>query len=100
MSQATIIPFPCPDVKFAERERLRCAMFDLQNAVAEQKEAMSQWRFAMAELSIGVAGLGQSLSCYQDSLAGVDTQLGSLRAEAVRLQATAGAITDAAQPSV
>jgi hypothetical protein len=40
----------------------------------------------MTELGIGVAGLGQALGAYQDSLGGVETQLSGLKAEAVRLE--------------
>jgi hypothetical protein len=86
MADATVIPFPKPPVRPTEEDRLRQALANLQTALAEQKQALSDWRFAMTELGIGVAGLGLALDNYRDSLGDVETQLGSLRADAVALE--------------
>jgi hypothetical protein len=45
----------------------------------------------MAELSIGVVGLGYSLESYQNSLSGVQTRLKDLRTESERMQSWAAA---------
>ncbi len=89
MSEAKIIPFPVRDPKSADRDRLARALTDLQGALAEQKRALSDWRFAMTELGIGVAGLGQSLVSYQDSLGEVESRLSGLRHESAKLTRTA-----------
>jgi hypothetical protein len=63
--------------------------------VADQKRALSDWRFAMAELGVGVAGLGHSLVTYQDGLGEVDTQLAGLRTATTALNQTVRAMNPA-----
>jgi hypothetical protein len=84
MSDAVIIPFPARPSQ--PEDRLRLALTELQNALEAQRRAMSDWRFAMAELGVGVAGLSHSLALYQDALGGVDEKLSTLRQNATQLE--------------
>ncbi len=97
MSQAVIVPFPgttnSRTKRGGEQERLRRALEDLQAALGEQKRALSGWRFAMTELGIGVAGLGQALGSYQDSLGDVEARLTGLCGEARTMQRWAAEAT-------
>jgi len=86
MADAVVIPFPTPVTPASEQQRLRRALVDLQTALAEQKRALNDWRFAMTELGVGVAGLGQALGSYQASMGEVETKLSGLKSEAVKLE--------------
>ena len=92
MADATVIPFPVASARVREQDRLRRALEALQDAVADQKRVLSDWRFAMAELGVGVAGLGHSLMSYQDGLSEVDAQLSGLRAASATLSQTVHAM--------
>jgi hypothetical protein len=99
MSDAIIIPFPArapahqvdgrPSRPLPGDDRLAEALDGLQNALAEQAQAVRAWRFAMAELGIGVAGLGQTMAAYDTSLSQLDAQLLGLRQNADALAVTA-----------
>ena len=88
MADAIVVAFP-QAAQIQGPERLRQAIEHLQAALVAQGRALSDWRFAMTELGVGVAGLGQSLVAYQDSLAGVEARLASLRAESADLATAA-----------
>jgi hypothetical protein len=77
MSQSNIIPFP--HRPSAEEERLQRSLATLQVALDEQRRALRDWRFAMTELGISVAGLGHALSGYQGTLTEVESRLIDLR---------------------
>ena len=89
MPDATVIPFP-RTAPAGGQERLRRAMERLQAALGAQREALSDWHFAMTELGVGMAGLSHALACYQDSLSGTESELTSLRAESAGLAASVG----------
>ena len=98
MTDAVVIPFP--KVARNGQERLRESLENLQSALHQQKRALSDWRFAMTELGIGVAGLSQALGSYQDSLSDVELRLTGLRIETRRLQDWAGfALADDPAPA-
>ncbi len=84
MTDAVVIPFPKTSVQGSKPERFRQALEQLQSALGEQRRALSDWRFAMVELSVGVAGLGHALGNYQDSLRTVETRLNELRIDSLR----------------
>ncbi len=97
MQSATIIPFPKVIQAIQEpaqspgQARLTQALDTLQAALDEQQAAIRDWRFAMAELGIGVAGLSHSLNAYQDNLGTVAGRIETLHAESARLEAWADA---------
>ena len=107
MQSATIIPFPKATpaplepatqepviqetVQSAGQERLAQALDTLQAALDEQQAAIRDWRFAMAELGIGVVGLSHSLTAYQENLGTVAGRIETLHAESVRLEGWADA---------
>ena len=91
-SDATIIPFPQRDPAVAGEARLSQALGALDAALEEQRRALSDWRFAMTELGIGVAALSHSLAGYKDSLGLVETKLGGLHEQSARLAAWADGV--------
>ena len=95
MSSAVVIPFPLQASAPSDSDRLANALQALQAALAEQQTAMKEWRFAMVELSIGVAGLGHSLLGYQENLGDVANRIETLRSESARLEAWADGVLQA-----
>jgi hypothetical protein len=97
MSEAVVIPFPImrrPPQGPASGsqigdERLALALHGLHEALEEQAQAVKAWRFAMAELGVGVAGLGQAMAAYDGSLSQLDERLAGLRDNALALEAMA-----------
>ena len=97
MSGAIIIPFPvahrpsCAAVTSPVLldERLGDALQGLHAALEEQAQAVKAWRFAMAELSVGVSALGHAMAAYDGSLSSLDSKLTGLRNDAAALEAVA-----------
>ena len=92
MADATILAFPVQTIRQRDEDRLNKALGNLHAALAGQKVGLSEWRFAMTELGIGVASLGHTLMSYQDSLGTVEQQLSGLHAEAAKLEQAALAV--------
>ena len=94
---ATIIPFPsraAPDAS----ARLRAALADLDRALHEQREAVTQWGAALSALRGSVSGLGGAMRRYQDRLGGLQDDTAALNAQALRLLAWADIGTRSARP--
>ena len=89
--QAVVIPFPvarrpAPQVAAQPDDRLEAALKALQDALQEQAGAVKAWRFAMAELGVGVAALGHAMTAYDGSLSHLDERLAGLRENALALE--------------
>jgi uncharacterized membrane protein YccC len=93
---AVIIPFPSRTPE-ASPDRLAAALLNLQSALDEQRRALHDWRFAMTELGIGVAGLGHSLGAYQEALGDVEVKLTSAHEAATQLENWADAVIEGRQ---
>jgi ABC-type transporter Mla subunit MlaD len=70
-------------------DRLRAALRRLDDALAEQKLAFTEFRTNLAALGGAVNGLEGSLHQYRDSLAATQQDVARTRTAAQRLQATA-----------
>lgn len=70
-------------------DRLRAALRRLDDALAEQKLAFTEFRTNLAALGGAVAGLETSVQEYQGSLAATQGDLARSQAAARRLEATA-----------
>jgi hypothetical protein len=90
---AVILPFPSRTPE-ASTDRLTAALANLQSAFDEQRRALHDWRFAMTELGIGVAGLGHSLGAYQEALGHVEVKLTSAHGAATELERWAHAVAE------
>ena len=97
---ALVIPFPRISARPIPEEPMQDSRADepvgsvlaeLRIALSDQRRALGEWRFAMTELSIGVADLGFALEGYQQGLDDAKKRLGGLRDEATRLGAWAAA---------
>ena len=94
---ATIIPFPtrpAPD----GNARLRAALADLDRALLEQREAVTQWGAALSALRGSVDGLGGAMRRYQDRLGGLQDDTAALHAQALRLSAWADSAMGSLRP--
>ena len=81
---ADILPFPQkPD------DRLRAALRLLDQALAEQKRAVVEFRVNLAALGGAVAGLETSMETYRGSLTQTSDGVQAARDAAHRLEATA-----------
>lgn len=81
---AEILPFPHkPD------DRLRAALRRLDDALAEQKLAFTEFRANLAALSGAVTGLKGSVHAYQDTLTVTQADVARSHEAARRLEATA-----------
>jgi len=89
---ATIIPFPSRPAPDASA-RLRAALVDLDRALAEQREAVTQWGAALSALRSSVGGLGGAMRRYQDRLGSLQDDTAALHTQALRLSAWADAAT-------
>ena len=63
MSDATIISFPARD-----EDRLRHALRRLDEALAEQREAVGAWRGELSSLATVTARLDGSLAAFRDKM--------------------------------
>ena len=94
---ATIIPFPsraAPDAS----ARLRAALADLDRALLEQREAVTQWGAALSALRGSVGGLGGAMRRYQDRLADLGDDTAALHTQARRLSAWADTAAQVTRP--
>lgn len=91
---AEIIPFPsrrqvvrqpAPETTAAQ-QRLAQAMASLQASLEEQRQAVAAWRGSLESLKAVTESLGQGLHRYRDRLDTLQTQVGSVHTEAVRLE--------------
>lgn len=73
----------------ASEIRLHDALVGLNNAVIAQRAAIEAWREALGNLRTVTGQLGSSLRGYHDSLGRLNTRVGHLRTEAVKLEAWA-----------
>jgi hypothetical protein len=71
-------------------------MAALDEALAGQRAAVSAWQTALAALRGSVAGLDGSLHDYQDALGALRRRTEALRAQSLRLEAWADAVTESA----
>jgi hypothetical protein len=69
--------------------RLARALADLNTALISQRSAMVAWKSALGDLRTVSQRLGTSLRGYSDTLGRVNDRVGSLRTEAVELEAWA-----------
>ncbi len=84
MSDATIISFP----ERAE-DRLRHALRRLDEALAEQRQAVGAWRGELGNLADATTQLDGSLSAFRDNLQHLAVAARDVDAEAKRLGRTA-----------
>ncbi len=85
-SSAQILPFP------AERraeDRLQAALRSLENALDEQRDAMTEFRAHLGALGGAVAELEDSLHRYRGRLAATHADVLATRQQALRLEAIA-----------
>ena len=71
------------------QQRLARALESLNEAMAAQRDAMTQWRASLAELKTTTTGLGQSLMRYRTNLDALGKDVASLHRQAKTLQAWA-----------
>jgi hypothetical protein len=97
---AQIIPFPVrstarvptpqlPAEPTSADARLSRALFNLNNAVIVQREAISAWKSALGDLRTATRRLGGSLRIYTENLGQLDQRVTALRTEAQKLEAWA-----------
>lgn len=82
---AQVIPFPerpAPD----PQARLRAALAGLDQALANERDAVAAWRQGLAELHGGMEALGRSLRAYHGRLGALDAGLARLGTEARALE--------------
>lgn len=94
---AQIIPFPSRAKRAAAaagQERLANALALLDEALAEQRLAMDQFRLAIGDLDRAVCSLESGLVGYSDELACLNHDLDRLGIEARALEAWADAALD------
>jgi ABC-type transporter Mla subunit MlaD len=86
---ARIIPFPQRSAEPTDpepAERLARALKGLEDALAEQRQAVASWRAALGTLQDTVESLGDGLRRYRGSLDGLHAKVTALNAEAGRLE--------------
>jgi multidrug resistance efflux pump len=84
LQDSTVFAFPQSDP-----DRLRLALRRLEEAVAEQRAAIRDFRRSLGELREAATGLEGSLAGYQQNLDGTAGQIRRARTAALRLQDTA-----------
>jgi hypothetical protein len=93
---ATIIAFRKPGaaVPAAEnpQERLTRALAALEDALAQQRSAIAEWRQSMGVLRGSVQGLGQSLGSYRAKLGQLALQVDGVNRQARHLEAWADGV--------
>ena len=87
---AEIIAFPVPQI--TQEERLARALAKLDAAVAQQREAVGNWRDSIHALHDTMQQLGQSVQTLHDSLGDIGAQNAAVHDEAVRLEAWADGV--------
>jgi hypothetical protein len=80
---AEIIPFPVHRAA-NDQQRLQRALSALNGALADQRQAVTQWRGVVGDLQGGVRRLGGSVQLYQARLAALREKIGTLHDEASR----------------
>ncbi len=94
MTDAVVIPFPIMRRPAAALRthtelgdaKLAQALQGLQDALEEQAQAVKAWRFAMAELGVGVSALSHAMVAYDGNLTQLDERLNGLRENAIALE--------------
>lgn len=84
MQDSTIFTFPQ-----SGQDRLRLALRRLEEAIAEQRAAVSAFRRNLGELREAATGLEGSLAGYQRNLGDTAGELRRARVAALRLEETA-----------
>ena len=84
MSDAIVLAFPIQTSRQHDEDRLDKALTELQASLFEQKRALGEWQFAMADFATGVASVGDALTTFQDNLGIIDLQLCGLHADVVK----------------
>jgi hypothetical protein len=91
--EAILVTFPQrPD------DRLRLALRRLDEALAEQKQAVAAWRAGLSELASVASGLDGAVTAFRTTLDGVAESVRHAGDEARRLERTADAMLAAATP--
>lgn len=86
-TEAEIVTFPRrPD------DRLRLALRSLDEALAEQRAAVAEFRASLADLSEAVGGLDQGFAHYRAALDQAATETARATEAARQLEATAAAL--------
>ncbi len=80
---AEIIPFPVRR-PVNDPQRLHRALSVLNGALADQRQAVTQWRGAVGDLQGSVRRLGGSVQLYQARLFALREKIGALHDEATR----------------
>ncbi len=93
---ATVIPFPARPAPDAAA-RLRAALAELDRALLDQREAVTQWGAALSALRGSMGGLGGAMRRYQDRLGGLQDDTAALHAQALRRSAWADTATGSAR---
>lgn len=89
---ATIIAFPRPPAPedaagpLTGQARLAQAMDRLRLALAEQREAVAQWRQSLSELRDATQSLGESLTAYRARMADLGNAVAGVGEDARRLE--------------
>lgn len=90
MIEAAVLAFPQrPD------DRLRLALHRLEEALAEQGQAVSAWRRSLAELAEATGRLQGSMGTYRGEVDAVAEAVRHADAEARRLERAANALLQA-----
>ncbi len=76
---AEILPFPARPVPEDPQARLDAALAALEEALAQQRLAVGEWRGQISTLHDSMIGLGASLTTYRDSLDAVGEQVAVLQ---------------------
>ncbi len=71
---AEILPFPRSPARAQSLPFGR-----LHSAMEKHREALARWRYAMAELQIGVAGLSASLHAFEATLGELEDRIAAQR---------------------
>ena len=85
---AEIVPFPGP-ARPPPQQRLVRALTGLEEALAAQRAAVTEWRASLARLQVATGRLGGSLTAFHAGLTRLDAQTARLNGEARHLQAWA-----------
>jgi len=91
---AEIVQFPRqprPSSETEGEQRLHLALQGLEAALACQRAAVADWRKALANLSVVMSGLGDSMRRYRGSLDSLGARVAVLHGQAQLLERTADA---------
>ena len=84
--QAVILPFPEKGDPAAQ-DRLRRALAGLDNAIARQRQAVSEWQSVLHSLRGAIHGLHGAASAQERTLGELAENIAGLHGESLRLQA-------------